>query len=96
MPSPPPTLELTVSLSAPGKLEHAFLNAGFRAPSVNVSPVPVRRDFQDVDDTLGRDAEVLLDASRVEDPLLRRVPDDDRVADELEEVLVGRHDAYVF
>jgi hypothetical protein len=43
---------LTVSLSAPGTLEHAFLDAGFVGPSVKVSPVPVPRDFLDVEDAL--------------------------------------------
>jgi SAM-dependent methyltransferase len=51
MPSPPPTLAMTVSLSAPGKLEQAFVDAGF--VSVNVSPVPVPREFSSVEDALG-------------------------------------------
>ena len=50
MPSPPPSLALTVSLSAPGKLEHALVDAGFVGTSV--SPVPVPRVFTSVDDAL--------------------------------------------
>ena len=53
MPSPLPTLALTVSLSAPGKLEQAFVGAGFRGSSVSVSPLPVPREFVSVDDALG-------------------------------------------
>jgi SAM-dependent methyltransferase len=52
MPSPLPTLALTVSLSAPGTLEQAFRDAGFQGPSVSVSAVPVPREFQSVDDAL--------------------------------------------
>jgi SAM-dependent methyltransferase len=53
MPSPLPTLALTVSLSAPGTLQHAFLDAGFLGPSVNVAPVPVPREFASVDEAVG-------------------------------------------
>jgi len=53
MPSPLPTLALTVSLSAPGTLEQAFRDAGFKAASVSVSPVPVPRAFESVEDALG-------------------------------------------
>jgi len=52
MPSPPPSLALTVSLSAPGKLEHALLDAGFLRTSVSVSPVPVPREFASVEEAL--------------------------------------------
>jgi SAM-dependent methyltransferase len=50
MPSPLPTIALTVSLSAPGKLEQAFLRAGFLG--VSVSPLPTPREFASVDEAL--------------------------------------------
>jgi hypothetical protein len=53
MPSPLPTLAMTVSLSAPGKLEQAFIGAGFLGSSVSVSPLAVPREFTSVDDALG-------------------------------------------
>ena len=53
MPSPLPTLAMTVSLSAPGKLEQAFVGAGFLGSSVSVSPLAVPREFTSVDDALG-------------------------------------------
>jgi hypothetical protein len=53
MPSPPPTIALTIALSAPGSLEQALLKAGFLAPSVTVSPVPAPRNFPSVDEALG-------------------------------------------
>jgi SAM-dependent methyltransferase len=52
MPSPPPTLAQTVSLSAPGKLEQAFRHAGFLGPTVKTTPVPVPRQFASVDEAL--------------------------------------------
>ncbi|HLZ29382.1 MAG TPA: class I SAM-dependent methyltransferase [Chloroflexota bacterium] len=52
MPSPPPTLAMTVSLSAPGTLERAFRDAGFVSSSVSVSPLPVPREFSSVGDAL--------------------------------------------
>jgi SAM-dependent methyltransferase len=53
MPSPPPTLALTVSLSAPGKLERALVDAGFVESSINVASVPVPREFATLDEALG-------------------------------------------
>lgn len=52
MPSPLPTLAMTVSLSAPGKLEHAFLDAGFVKSSVSVTPQSVPREFASVADAI--------------------------------------------
>jgi SAM-dependent methyltransferase len=48
MPSPPPSLARTVSLSAPGKLAEAFGSAGFA--QVHVTPVPTPRIFESVED----------------------------------------------
>jgi ubiquinone/menaquinone biosynthesis C-methylase UbiE len=50
MPSPPPSLALTVSLSEPGKLAEAFRTAGFR--QVNVTSVPTPRNFESVEDAV--------------------------------------------
>ena len=43
---------MTVSLSAPGKLEHAFLDAGFLKSSVSVTPQSVPREFASVADAI--------------------------------------------
>jgi len=51
MPTPLPTLALTISLSAPGVLASAFEAAGFR--DVQVSPVATPRAFASVDEALG-------------------------------------------
>src|SRR6266851_9636925 len=50
MPSPPPSLTRTVSLSAPGVLENAFRSAGFA--DVDVSAVATPRNFESVEDAL--------------------------------------------
>jgi hypothetical protein len=50
MPSPPPSLARTVSLSAPGQLEQAFHAAGFA--DVKVSAVSTPRNFESVEDAL--------------------------------------------
>jgi len=50
MPSPPPTIARTVSLSAPGTLEQAFERAGFR--EVNVSTVDTPRIFGSLDEAI--------------------------------------------
>jgi len=50
MPSPPPSLARTVSLSAPGQLEQAFRTAGFA--DVNVSAVSTPHNFESVEDAL--------------------------------------------
>jgi ubiquinone/menaquinone biosynthesis C-methylase UbiE len=50
MPSPPPSLARTVSLSAPGVLEQAFQAAGFRG--VRVSAVATPREFPSVAEAL--------------------------------------------
>jgi ubiquinone/menaquinone biosynthesis C-methylase UbiE len=50
MPSPPPSLARTISLSAPGVLENAFRSAGFA--DVDVSAVATPRNFESVEDAL--------------------------------------------
>jgi len=50
MPSPPPSLARTVSLSEPGKLAEAFRAAGFA--DVQVSAVPTPRKFESVEDAV--------------------------------------------
>ncbi len=50
MPSPPPSLARTVSLSEPGKLAEAFQAAGFS--DVQVSSVPTPRNFESVEDAV--------------------------------------------
>src|SRR4030081_3282681 len=50
MPSPPPSLARTVSLSAPGQLEQAFRAAGFA--NVNVSAIATPRNFESVEDAI--------------------------------------------
>jgi SAM-dependent methyltransferase len=50
MPSPPPTLVRTISLSAPGVLQHAFASAGLR--EVSVSPVATPRAFGSLDEAI--------------------------------------------
>ena len=50
MPSPPPSLARTVSLSEPGKLAKALSAAGFAA--VQVTTVPTPRNFESVADCL--------------------------------------------
>jgi ubiquinone/menaquinone biosynthesis C-methylase UbiE len=50
MPSSPPTIALTVSLSAPGMLEQALQSAGFA--DVSVEPLPTPRIFDSVEDAL--------------------------------------------
>jgi ubiquinone/menaquinone biosynthesis C-methylase UbiE len=50
MPSPLPSIVRTVSLSAPGVLEHAFQAAGFR--DVRVSGVATPREFPSVDEAV--------------------------------------------
>jgi len=50
MPSPPPSLARTASLSEPGKLAEAFQAAGFA--DVQVSAVPTPRTFESVEDAV--------------------------------------------
>lgn len=50
MPSPPPSLARTVSLSDRGKLAEAFTAAGFA--DVDVSAIPTPRNFESVEDAL--------------------------------------------
>jgi ubiquinone/menaquinone biosynthesis C-methylase UbiE len=50
MPSPPPSIVRTVSLSAPGVLEQAFQAAGFR--DVQVSAVATPREFPSVEEAV--------------------------------------------
>ncbi|HTD76159.1 MAG TPA: class I SAM-dependent methyltransferase [Chloroflexota bacterium] len=48
LPSSPPTLARTVSLSGPGQLEHALNDAGFQ--DIQVSSVSTPRDFASLDE----------------------------------------------
>ena len=48
LPSSPPTLARTVSLSGPGQLEHALTDAGFH--DIQVSSVSTPRDFASLDE----------------------------------------------
>ena len=50
MPSPPPSLARTVSLSSPGRLDQAFRSAGFA--EVDVSPIATPRNFESVEDAI--------------------------------------------
>jgi SAM-dependent methyltransferase len=72
MPSPPPTLALTVSLSAPGVLEGAFTRAGFK--DVRVSPEPTPRQFASLDEALT----FMRSSSPAQGDLLRAMSDAER------------------
>ncbi len=50
MPSPPPSLARTVSLSAPDQLDQALRSAGFA--DVDVSPIDTPRNFESVEDAI--------------------------------------------
>ena len=71
MPSPPPPIVRTTSLSAPGTLEHAFGEAGFRDMRTEAAPTP--REFESHDEantamwtTSPNQAELLRDLSEAE------------------------------
>jgi hypothetical protein len=69
MPSPPPTIVRTVSLSAPGVLQQALEGAGLR--DVSVSPVDVRRAFSSHDEAVA----AMLTSSPAQGELCRSMSD---------------------
>jgi hypothetical protein len=72
IPDPPPSIVYTTALSEPGKLERAFVDAGFHA--VDVSSVPVPREFASLDEA----SSVLQSSSPTQGELTRAMTDLER------------------